>query len=133
MGDRCSTCDRPLATSEFYDAHRTGERETGCSCEECAALCWDELLCGGDGSCWEKRIDWRARALAAESELSAERSMFMSDRVEAEVETRTIERVAAWLRSKTRHSDWDWEDDAQLNELVYWLADQLLSGAWRKT
>jgi hypothetical protein len=105
---RCRVCDRDLELDSEGECVR-----------------WDD--------CRQHAIDWRARALAAESELSAERSMFMSDRVEAEVETRTIERVAAWLRSKTRHSDWDWEDDAQLNELVYWLADQLLSGAWRKT
>jgi hypothetical protein len=49
-----------------------------------------------------------------------------------EVERRTIERVATWIRSQTRHSDWDWESDAAGNEVLYRLAERLLAGAWKE-
>jgi hypothetical protein len=67
--------------------------------------------------CVEHAIDWRARALAAEAE---------RDKLE-HLETRTIERVAAWLDVLIAYGG-DGLDMATLNILRM----RLCSGAWRK-
>ena len=57
---RCPTCDRPRATQTDFDACNDD-----CSCDRCRTLCWSRWNAGE--CCHNEPIDWRARALAAES------------------------------------------------------------------
>ncbi len=87
--ERCETCDRPFATDAQWsgpDAH--GQDGDGCSCDECIAVCWGECIMAG------MSVDWRTRAIAAESALAAMRERlgnvaaaangYFNDRVSAE-------------------------------------------------
>lgn len=56
--DRCPNCDRPRATALELDAIRLGAPRADGLCYDSAAY----RMCEG------RRIDWRARALAAEAE-----------------------------------------------------------------
>lgn len=56
-GVRCHLCDRQLATHDDYESHPE-------NCEHCQTLCWSEYHSG----CVAPRVDWRARALAAEAQ-----------------------------------------------------------------
>lgn len=53
---RCERCDRPLAVENDHDG--------GCTCEQCSAWCWSRFGVPCDP------IDWRSRALKAESDLA---------------------------------------------------------------
>jgi hypothetical protein len=64
---KCPDCDRPLATKQDYDCACDGE-----PCVSCNAKCW-RAECG-DVCQHVDRIDWRARALAAEAEVKDLRS-----------------------------------------------------------
>jgi hypothetical protein len=57
VGDRCERCDKPIATDNDWEATPEGEGE---------GLCW------GAASCCA--VDWRARAMAAETERDTLRS-----------------------------------------------------------
>lgn len=59
--DRCPVCDRPQATAEQW---ARVERDENIPAAEGAAVCWGE----GEPQCTMARVDWRARALAAEAQ-----------------------------------------------------------------
>ena len=62
-GERCDNCDKPIATQVDYDAH-----PDGCECATCRSLCWRLFNGGGEGGvCNQPGVNWRKRALAAES------------------------------------------------------------------
>lgn len=60
---RCENCDRPVATVTDYNAH-----PAACDCDTCRSLCWRHW--NPDEACGFEPVDWRVRALAAETELS---------------------------------------------------------------
>jgi hypothetical protein len=60
---RCPQCDR-LMVSDVIFAH---SQNCG-SCEECSPFLTEDY-CWGGVECQEKRVDWRARAVAAETVL----------------------------------------------------------------
>lgn len=62
MPDRCPSCDAPLATMADIRPDDTPRPEDD-------LLCWRAF----HGECQREPVDWRARALAAESELAASR------------------------------------------------------------
>jgi hypothetical protein len=55
--ERCPDCDRPMATRADFENHPE-------NCQHCWTLCWREYHDG----CVAPRVDWRARALAAEAD-----------------------------------------------------------------
>lgn len=56
VADRCPDCDLPLATPSDYDVIKQGEGQH---------LCWRTW---NAHVCIRERVDWRARALAAETD-----------------------------------------------------------------
>lgn len=111
MSERCPLCGfTPATPRDEYDERRD--------------LCWRDR---GDNTCGHPIIDWRARALAAEARLET-RSRFddlagqlvdVANGIDREVESRTIERIAAWLDS----------DDEDVRGIM--LARMLRAGAWK--
>jgi hypothetical protein len=56
--NRCEVCDRPVATDDQWRDVPEGERDD---------LCWGGIQCG------EARVDWRARAMRADEQVTVEK------------------------------------------------------------
>lgn len=89
-GERCPDCDRPDATQEQFDTHRDG-----CECPECLAVCWRRW---SHGVCIGPSVDWRGRALAAESARDEARAL----KVPPTVDELLAARMAAAVAEKER-------------------------------
>lgn len=85
---RCHACDRPLATQSDDDSIPEGQGEH---------LCWSDW---NRGVCENEPVDWRARALQAESDRNAVCTALMW--AAAELRARGMEQTADRLEIKAR-------------------------------
>ncbi len=78
---RCGTCDRPEATDDQFERHVREYDGRSCPTQAGTGECWCAGVCWGSTDCDVRRVDWRARAEAAEAAAAAMRGALVEARM----------------------------------------------------